>query len=52
MAAKRPGTKRSTGKRSPGGRARLSALLDTRIIYCRDCLDQLAKLPDGCVDLI
>jgi len=32
--------------------ARPSALLDTRIIYCGDCLDQLAKLPDGCVDLI
>lgn len=34
----------------PGRRP--SALLDTRIIYCGDCLDQLAKLPDGCVDLI
>ncbi len=33
-------------------RARPSALLDTRIVYCGDCLDQLAKLPDGCVDLI
>ena len=22
------------------------------MIYCADCLDQLAKLPDGCVDLI
>ena len=31
---------------------RPSALLDTRIIYCGDCLDQLAKLPDACVDLI
>ena len=29
-----------------------SSLLDTRIIYCGDCLDQLRKLPDGCVDLI
>ncbi len=27
-------------------------MLDTRIIYCGDCLDQLAKLPDGCVDLV
>jgi DNA modification methylase len=35
---------------TPGGRP--SALVDTRIIYCGDCLDQLAKLPDGCVDLI
>ncbi len=32
--------------------ARPSALLDTRIIYCGDCLDQLRKLPDACVDLI
>ncbi len=29
---------------------RQSALLDTRIIYCGDCLEQLAKLPAGCVD--
>ncbi len=32
--------------------ARPSALVDTRIIYCGDCLDQLRKLPDACVDLI
>ena len=31
---------------------RPSALLDTRIVHCGDCLDQLGKLPDGCVDLI
>jgi hypothetical protein len=35
---------------APTGRP--SALLDTRVIYCGDCLDQLRKLPDGCVDLI
>ena len=29
-----------------------SALVDTRIVYCGDCLDQLRKLPDACVDLI
>jgi hypothetical protein len=34
----------------PAGRP--SALIDTRVIYCGDCLDQLRKLPDGCVDLI
>jgi len=33
-------------------RARPSALLDTRVIYCGDNLEQLAKLPDACVDLI
>jgi site-specific DNA-methyltransferase (adenine-specific) len=32
--------------------ARPSALLDTRVVYCGDCLDQLRKLPDGCIDLI
>ncbi len=37
---------------SRGVSARPSALLDTRIIYCGDCIDQLRKLPDACVDLI
>ncbi len=31
---------------------RPSALIDTRIIYCGDCLDRLRKLPERCVDLI
>src|SRR5436190_1108057 len=29
-----------------------SALIDTRVIYCGDNLEQLRKLPDACVDLI
>jgi DNA modification methylase len=29
-----------------------SALLDTRVIYCGDCLEQLKNLPDACIDLI
>ena len=29
-----------------------SALIDTRVIYCGDSLDQLRKLPNECVDLI
>jgi site-specific DNA-methyltransferase (adenine-specific) len=29
-----------------------STSIDTGIIYCGDCLDQLRKLPDACVDLI
>lgn len=33
-------------------KAKPSALVDTRVIYCGDNLDQLAKLPDKCVDLI
>ena len=30
---------------------RPSSLLDTRIVYCGDCLEQLKQLPDNCVDL-
>ena len=33
-------------------RQRPSALVDTRLIYCGDNLEQLKKLPDACVDLI
>ena len=33
-------------------RLKSSSLLDTRVIYCGDNLEQLAKLPDACVDLI
>ena len=47
MARKRTAAK-ATAVRAPA--ARPSALLDTRIIYCGDCVDQLARLPDGCVD--
>ncbi len=32
--------------------ARPSSLLDTRVVYCGDNLEQLAKLPDACIDLI
>ena len=39
-----------TGVRGVAGRP--SSLLDTRIVYCGDCLDQLRKLPEACVDLI
>jgi hypothetical protein len=38
-------------KLSPPTR-RPSSLVDTRVIYCGDNLEQLAKLPDACVDLI
>lgn len=34
------------------GGSRPSALIDTRVVYCGDNLEQLKKLPDGCVDLI
>jgi hypothetical protein len=32
-------------------RGRPSALLDTRVIYCGDCLDQLRAFPAACVEL-
>lgn len=37
---------------APQPLARPSALVDTRVIYCGDNLQQLQKLPDACVDLI
>jgi len=37
-------------KATPVGKP--SALVDTRVIYCGDNLDQLKKFPDDCVDLI
>jgi 16S rRNA G966 N2-methylase RsmD len=44
----------SDGERVAEGRvrARPSSLLDTRVVYCGDNLEQLAKLPDACIDLI
>ena len=39
----------SRGWQSP---PKTSAVIDTRVIYCGDNLDQLRKLPEGCVDLI
>ncbi len=35
---------------APAGKP--SALVDTRVIYCGDNLEQLEKLPAACVDLI
>ena len=32
--------------------AKPSSLVDTRVIYCGDNLEQLQKLPTACVDLI
>jgi len=50
MPRKPSSPKRVTPAAPVAGRP--SALLDTRIIYCGDCLDQLRRLPDACVDLI
>jgi hypothetical protein len=54
------GAERATGKSlapadrnvCPTPRLKPSALLDTRVVYCGDNLEQLAKLPDACVGLI
>ncbi len=32
--------------------AKPKSSLDTQIVYCGDCYDQLRKLPDACVDLV
>ena len=50
MAKKPPEQNRARKKAVSSGRP--SALLDTRVIYCGDNLDQLSKLPDACIDLI
>jgi hypothetical protein len=63
LPAGRPGRILSPMAKSPRARAtaaaasapapgKPSALLDTRVVYCGDNLEQLQKLPDGCVDLI
>jgi DNA modification methylase len=38
--------------RGSEARGKPSSLVDTRVIYCGDNLEQLKKLPDACVDLI
>ena len=50
MAKRATGTAGAAGVVGPAGKP--SALLDTRVIYCGDNLEQLAKLPHGCIDLI
>ncbi len=41
----------SNSRKTPAS-GKPSSLIDTRVIYCGDNLDQLKKFPDGCVDLI
>jgi len=50
--AKKVSSKTVLEKPAAARPAKPSALLDTRVIYCGDNLEQLAKLPDACVDLI
>jgi 16S rRNA G966 N2-methylase RsmD len=42
---------KANSKKTPAS-SKPSSLIDTRVIYCGDNLDQLKKFPDGCVDLI
>jgi DNA modification methylase len=42
---------KANSKKTPAS-GKPSSLIDTRVIYCGDNLDQLKKFPDGCVDLI
>ena len=41
-----------SGHRPDATRQKPSSLLDTRVVYCGDNLEPLAKLPDACVGLI
>jgi DNA modification methylase len=50
--AKKGSVAKSAAKPATPAPGRPSALLDTRVVYCGDNLEQLAKLPDACVDLI
>ena len=45
-------TPTTTPPAPPPRPGRPSALVDTRVIYCGDNLEQLRKLPDACVDLV
>ena len=45
-------TLRDMAKKASPAPSKPSALVDTRVIYCGDNLEQLKKLPDACVDLI
>jgi hypothetical protein len=40
------------GVTRPTIRTKPSSLVDTRVVYCGDNLEQLKKLPDACIDLI
>lgn len=52
MAKKGPSAKASDNPPSSTPAGKPSSLVDTRVIYCGDCLEQLKNLPNACVDLI
>jgi DNA modification methylase len=43
---------RTSQRNVPTTKLKPSSLLDTRVVYCGDNLEQLAKLSDACIDLI
>jgi hypothetical protein len=47
VKARKPNADDEASALSPT-RLRPSSLLDTRVVYCGDNLEQLAKLPDAC----
>ena len=51
VKARKPNTDAKKSALSPT-RLRTSSLLDTGVVYCGDNPEQLAELPDACVDLI
>lgn len=52
MGKRKTSSRKQVAGKAAGAAGRPSALLDTRVIYCGDNLEQLAKLPEACVDLI
>jgi len=52
MAKKAANSNKAAGKGFDVAQGRPSALVDIRVIYCGDNLDQLKKFPNECVDLI
>jgi 16S rRNA G966 N2-methylase RsmD len=48
----RKGTSTQPAAATPAPPGKPSAMVDIRVIYCGDNLEQLAKLPAACIDLI
>ena len=50
--AKKVGKSAAGRPPQPVAAGKPSALLDTRVVYCGDNLEELKKLPDRCIDLV
>ena len=50
--AQKPTAKPKSTPTAPTPRLKPSAVVDTRVIYCGDNLEQLRKLPNACIDLV